>query len=469
MSLVGPRPEDPEIVAGWPEEVRQEVLSVRPGVTSPASVLYRDEEALLSGGKVMETYLADILPSKLRLDQLYVRHRSLWGDLDILFWTLLVLIPRVRTYSPPEDRLFFGPLSSLMRHHVSWFLIDTLVTFAAMGLTGLFWRSFGPLDVGWSAAIALAIGFAMLFSFTNVLLGVNRIEWSRAASTDALDLLPGSILATIIALLVNYFYPIGFLVIVYRGDVPDWLTRPLLPPGLILMASGLAILGFVIVRYRSRLVTGLATRWVAWRGPSSATQERVLIIGGGETGQFAAWMLKGGTYSDTLQVIGFADDDLYKQGIRIHGVNVLGKRAEIPDLVREHDIGIIVFAIHNITAGERRRVLEICANTPARLVLFPDIPAALSGLARNGGGPREKVVEKGGKSAGEDPASDLLPCYLCLTKVSPLRVDGWLAQLEEIAVSGDLESLQARIQALREQVHGDAAIQLAANLGKEVE
>jgi len=41
MSLVGPRPEDPEIVVTWPEELRQEILSVRPGVTSPASVMFR--------------------------------------------------------------------------------------------------------------------------------------------------------------------------------------------------------------------------------------------------------------------------------------------------------------------------------------------------------------------------------------------------------------------------------------------
>ncbi len=47
MSLVGPRPEDPEIGKTWPSDVRTEVLSVRPGITSPASVLYRNEENLI--------------------------------------------------------------------------------------------------------------------------------------------------------------------------------------------------------------------------------------------------------------------------------------------------------------------------------------------------------------------------------------------------------------------------------------
>ncbi|MBK9209148.1 MAG: sugar transferase [Anaerolineales bacterium] len=51
MSLVGPRPEDPSIARTWPAKIASEILSVRPGVTSPASVLYRDEESMLQAGE----------------------------------------------------------------------------------------------------------------------------------------------------------------------------------------------------------------------------------------------------------------------------------------------------------------------------------------------------------------------------------------------------------------------------------
>ena len=44
MSLVGPRPEDPDIVATWTDAERQTILSIRPGITSPASIFFRDEE-----------------------------------------------------------------------------------------------------------------------------------------------------------------------------------------------------------------------------------------------------------------------------------------------------------------------------------------------------------------------------------------------------------------------------------------
>jgi lipopolysaccharide/colanic/teichoic acid biosynthesis glycosyltransferase len=438
MSLVGPRPEDPDIAAGWPEDVRAEILSVRPGITSPASILYRDEESKLAASRVMDTYLDEILPSKLRLDQLYVRYRSFWGDLDILFWTCLVFLPRAKEYTPPEDKLFAGPVNRLVKRHVSWFVVDSLVTLCAMGITGLFWRSLAPLDVGWLPAFALALGFALLFSLTNAALGVNRIDWSRSSAADVLDLLPGVAIATVLAMLFNYFYPPGLAALLYGGEIPPWLTRPFLPPGLILMGSALALIGFVLVRYRSRLITGLATRWVGWREVVPAAQERVLIIGCGEAGRFAAWMLEQGHYATSFNVVGFVDDDLQKQDIRIQGAPVLGRRAQIPDLIQRYDIGIIVYAIHNISTVERRQLLEICNSTPARVVLFPDIPATLDG-----------------------------PEYQPGASLDRTQIDGWLAQLEETAISGDLEKLQSQIRALRGQVQGEVPIQAAASPATE--
>ena len=112
MSLVGPRPEDVEIAATWPEEARKTILSMRPGITSPASILYRYEEAQLNSESVMDDYLRDILPDKLRLDQLYVAHHSFLSDLDIIFWTMISLIPAMKRVSVPEQRLFFGPVRS---------------------------------------------------------------------------------------------------------------------------------------------------------------------------------------------------------------------------------------------------------------------------------------------------------------------------------------------------------------------
>jgi len=93
MSIVGPRPEVPRYVALYPPDVRQIVLSVRPGITDAASVAYRDEGAALARAADVEQFYVDvILPQKLRLCVEYVRNRSLPGDLRIVARTLAALV-----------------------------------------------------------------------------------------------------------------------------------------------------------------------------------------------------------------------------------------------------------------------------------------------------------------------------------------------------------------------------------------
>lgn len=93
MSLVGPRPEVPRYVACWPDEARRTVLSVRPGITDWAALLYRDENAILGRAADPErTYVETILPVKLRCYRRYVRARSFGGDLRILWRTLATLL-----------------------------------------------------------------------------------------------------------------------------------------------------------------------------------------------------------------------------------------------------------------------------------------------------------------------------------------------------------------------------------------
>ena len=93
MSVVGPRPEVPRYVAQYPAEMRQSVLSVRPGITDLASIAFRNESDLLARSPDPErTYVEQILPTKLRYAQQYVHTRSLWLDLQIIAWTVLAVL-----------------------------------------------------------------------------------------------------------------------------------------------------------------------------------------------------------------------------------------------------------------------------------------------------------------------------------------------------------------------------------------
>jgi lipopolysaccharide/colanic/teichoic acid biosynthesis glycosyltransferase len=89
MSLVGPRPEVPRYVALYPPALRAKVLSVRPGITDPASLAFRDEAGMLAAAAdPQREYIERIMPAKLALSARYVDEATLWRDLQWIATTL---------------------------------------------------------------------------------------------------------------------------------------------------------------------------------------------------------------------------------------------------------------------------------------------------------------------------------------------------------------------------------------------
>ena len=70
------------------------MLTIRPGMTSPAAIRFRNEEKLLKAGEpnFEELYATTIMPTKLALDLDYVRQRSFWWDVAILLQSLAVVL-----------------------------------------------------------------------------------------------------------------------------------------------------------------------------------------------------------------------------------------------------------------------------------------------------------------------------------------------------------------------------------------
>jgi lipopolysaccharide/colanic/teichoic acid biosynthesis glycosyltransferase len=89
MSLIGPRPERPEFVNGA-SPLWQAVLQVRPGITDPATLLFRDEERLLERADDVESFYREkVLPAKLLLNVQYLRTRSFVRDVQLIWLTIL--------------------------------------------------------------------------------------------------------------------------------------------------------------------------------------------------------------------------------------------------------------------------------------------------------------------------------------------------------------------------------------------
>jgi len=88
MALVGPRPEAPAYV-DLADPRWREILSLRPGITGPTQLEFRDEGRLLRGSNDDRVYRDELLPRKIASDLDYVRSRTWRGDLRLIFMTLL--------------------------------------------------------------------------------------------------------------------------------------------------------------------------------------------------------------------------------------------------------------------------------------------------------------------------------------------------------------------------------------------
>lgn len=93
MSIVGPRPLVDKTFAPYPEEVKKRIYSVRPGLTGIGSVVFRDEERIISESKLPpeECYAKVIAPYKGALELWYLEHFGFWTDVKLIFLTAWVI------------------------------------------------------------------------------------------------------------------------------------------------------------------------------------------------------------------------------------------------------------------------------------------------------------------------------------------------------------------------------------------
>jgi lipopolysaccharide/colanic/teichoic acid biosynthesis glycosyltransferase len=93
MSIVGPRPEVPEFMKFYTPSQRAIILSMRPGITDYAAILFRDESSMLDGQRdPIEVYRREIMPTKFSYYERYSREISVPNDLRIILATILLLV-----------------------------------------------------------------------------------------------------------------------------------------------------------------------------------------------------------------------------------------------------------------------------------------------------------------------------------------------------------------------------------------
>lgn len=121
-------------------------------------------------------------------------------------------------------------------------------------------------------------------------------------------------------------------------------------------------------------------RWAKDRHLYMRPGQRALIVGAGRTGEMLVRDLLRDQKSANQPIV-FVDDNPAKIGKEIHGLRVVGACVDIPEVVREHEIDLILIALPSASGRELRRIVEICESTRLPLRTLPRLHDIVSGRA----------------------------------------------------------------------------------------
>jgi lipopolysaccharide/colanic/teichoic acid biosynthesis glycosyltransferase len=279
MSFVGPRPEVPRYVDHFTPEQR-EILRCKPGITDMATLLFRNEEALLRGSADVEGFYVEYcLPKKIELNRQYAERASLLQDVWIILQTLCPYwLGLLGLYAITLSACLF--LAYLLRFDFDlprqdffdfWRVLPWMV---APQLILLFW--FGQLR-----------GMLSYFSFRELR-------------------------QTVAALGLAFLVQLGLWHVVPASFLP---AKSILPLDLILSLGGVCgvRLSFRLLRERATLP----------RQSKASRQSRTAIVGTGELATNLALELSR-NHGSGRRIVAFFDDDPHAWHKRPHGIPVVG-------------------------------------------------------------------------------------------------------------------------------------------------
>ena len=361
MSLVGPRPELARYVAFYPPALRDKVLSVRPGITDPTSLEYRDESERLarersrariprsraarqaaSVGALRRHGDARKRPARDRADAQSPVHRLMRNtDADSIWHRLERALTRVRPYRRPLS-----------------LLIDGVTICVCWNLTYLFrlgferWRSARP---DYDPAVMLGVAAIYLVAF--VVAGVPQSMWRFSGFGEVKRLTMACAAAGLASAAV-------VLVLELRA----------VPRAVLALHPFVSLMGVCMVRIAYRMLYEHARARITG---SDEQVRRAIVLGAGG----AAKRLLAAIHHEVWQVLGLLDDDPAKRDARIAGVAVLGTIADLGrDDVRAGATHVIV-AMPGAPLVARRRAIDRAAATGLPVLTVPSISELQSGTA----------------------------------------------------------------------------------------
>lgn len=355
MSLVGPRPE----VARYVDLFRPEfehVLRVRPGLTDPASLKYRNEGALLRRAGGEDAYVTTILPDKLRLARSYVERASLHHDLSLIGQTILGVFANAWEM---ESGI---PASGKLTHMSSWllryrrvFVVLIHVALIVAANYSAFWLRFDG-DVPASQIDLFLRHIPLLLAVRSLTFVPFRLYeglWRYTGIYDLRNIVLGVLTSSVL------FFSIVYVL----------LGNAQYPRSIYLIDAILLVCAMGGVRLARRVHAELV------RTPRD---RRVLIYGAGNAGEMVVRdMLR--LPDSHYEPVGFIDDNPSKVGRRIHGVPVLGGRGDLARVVVKAKPSEILVALPGATRAQLRDVVKALQPFDIPITTLPNLDDILSG------------------------------------------------------------------------------------------
>jgi FlaA1/EpsC-like NDP-sugar epimerase len=176
---------------------------------------------------------------------------------------------------------------------------------------------------------------------------------------------------------INAAYWSFLPILLLRLGMPETLHQWRVPLSIIFINTGLAFGGVLGLRVVRRALYERYEKQVKARA-GNGHKKPVLLIGAGRAGVLAARELRGRGDTD-LDIKGFIDDDAEKQGAVIYGVKVLGKTADIVEIVERLNIDHVVITMAEASRDEIRRIVSICEHIPIKIRIIPGLYEILQG------------------------------------------------------------------------------------------
>jgi len=357
MSVVGPRPEVGHYVDLFRDDYAV-ILAVRPGLTDLASLKYIDESSVLERAADPEAeYTKVILPEKIRLAKQYTKHASLLVDMAIIAQTVLCLIgiPMVVCEFPelqPYLRQASGNRGAIMGLLLRW--RRSLIVILDIGLIILanylaFWLRFdGIIPVEQEDLFLRMLPWLILIrGAAFFLFRLNEGLWRYTSVWDLQNIVSGVFVSTILF----YCYV-------------HWAMEAIDYPRSIFIIDSLLLIGFITgVRLSSRLLR----EKMIYRH-----SKNVLIIGAGDSGERIVREMK--THASyRYRAVGFIDDEPSLLGQRIHGVQVLGTRKDLPRILADVKPEEVVLALASAKPALLREIIAALEPFHVSIKTLPNV------------------------------------------------------------------------------------------------